>query len=723
MKLCGLQMLPASAAMVMAVLGLLEHGSGVEAGAVTTGVPQNPTVPGGECVRMFHSKGDVGCFSLDKDGSRARLVSVTSADAFHHDKLKENSIVLLPDSLFSTENVAKLNGAFIKGLLVYPTSSSSTSFNYESTHPQGKGTVDGVLNPVFGEYAWNPSGRGVMSASLPYPVVEVASEAKAAEFLELARKNERAPVESTFGVVYRGAMAYYFGPAKMDSISCLSFKNIYGNRSPKCLPVGGQSSWGVKGDLSVSKPVVIAMASMDTNAFSHVYAPGANAGASGLVALLAAADALKTIPSSALKKHIVFAAFQGESYGFVGSRRFLSDIQQAKQMPKGCAAPISASTPFGTSHCASPIRSSLAFADLSLDAIDIAIQVDQVAVADKGFFLHPNNPKTSSSESLVDALVNAPSAKGRVQPSTAASAVPPGPLVSFLNDREFGNASLVSAVLSGYDASFPDNYHSRWDTNTSDTAAAANIAQAAQVLAEALFASSAAVPGSELLASIAVNATLVSSLWTCIRTQWNCPLLQAYSKPAVATMNEYLSFTPASAPSFVEPVTLYTSVYSDNRMPTIRLNKSYAVADLADTKWDDAFKVNLYPNAYETFTRAFLASALRDVDPQAKPCVSNKDCTDNECVYPGVCTARRAYFHDALSPGLKREPTVGLYEVLDKSMPLWTEPNWITLGTFVYPDPGTTIGYVTIGVGVVSAAVGYVLASRFVAHFRKQKLL
>ncbi|RHY14789.1 hypothetical protein DYB25_000868 [Aphanomyces astaci] len=118
-----------------------------------------------------------------------------------------------------------------------------------------------------------------------------------------------------------------------------------------------------------------------------------------------------------------------------------------------------------------------------------------------------------------------------------------------------------------------------WDTNTSDTAAA-NIVQAAQVLAEALFASSAAMPGSELLASIAVNATLASSLWTCI------------SSPGGGDHER--------------PVTLY----SDNRMPTILLIKLYVVADLADTKRDDAFKVNLYPNACETFTRTFQASAL-----------------------------------------------------------------------------------------------------------------
>ncbi|KAF0694270.1 Aste57867_14840 [Aphanomyces stellatus] len=687
---------------------------GVDAGAVTTGAPANPNIPGGECVRMFHSKGDVGCYTLNKDAARARLVSITTATEFTQTTLKEDSILIVPDTLFTTENLARLNADLVKGLLIYPTSTSPT-FNYESTNPQGKGTVDGVLNPNFGSYAWNPQGRSIMASSLPYPVLEVESEAKAKTLLlDLAHKNQDTPVGSTFGVVYKGAMEYYFGPAKMDSRACLGFKNIYGNRSPKCLPVGGQSAWGVKGDLSSEKPMVVAMAPMDTNAFSHVYAPGGNAGASGLVALLAAADALKSVPSMSLKKNILFAAFQGESYGFVGSRRFLSDLKLK------CANPVAAATPFGSSFCASPIKSSLAFTGVSLSNIDTAIAVDQVGVSADNMYLHVNKA-ASSTEALVTAITKAPSAKGRVKTSSV-DGIPPGPLISFLNDQEYGNSSLASVVLSGYDTAFPNAYHSRYDVNT--TVTAANVVQAAQVLAEALFASAAA-PGTDIPASVQVNATLVANLLACITSDWTCATMAAYSKTAVASMNDYLQFTDDTVPSFMQPVTLYSSVYSDNRMPTIRVNKSAVVADLPGQTWQDSFKLNLYPNAYETFTRAFLATAVSDVDAQPKPCAKTKDCADSgsECVYPGVCVRRSAFFHDAFSPGLKREATYGLYTILNESMPLWTEPNWNTLGTYVFPDPGNTIGYVTLGAGAASLAIGYLLAGRFLGHFRKQKLL
>ncbi|KAH9101318.1 hypothetical protein LEN26_015746 [Aphanomyces euteiches] len=687
----------------------------VNGGAVTTGAPQNPIVAGGECVRMFHSKGDVGCFSLDKDGTRARLVAITKAEDFVQSKLQEESIVVLPDSLFTKENLAQLNGEWIKGVMVYPTNSSAT-FNYEVTTPQGKGTVDGGLNPAFGDYVWNPKGRGIMAQSLPYPIIEVESEASVQPYLDMARKNDNTGTGNTFGVVFKGLMEYYFGPSKMDSISCLNFKNIYGERSPKCLPVGGQSAWAVKGDLSIDKPLVVAMAPMDTTAFSQVYAPGANAGASSLVALLAAADALKSIASTSLKKHIVFAAFQAESYGFVGSRRFLADLQAS------CATTVKSATPFGTSFCASPITSTLAFKQISLAKIDAAIAIDQVGqTTNDKFYLHLNPKATKlSNSSILQWFTNAPSAKGNFNQSSV-EAIPPGPLTSFLNDKEYGNASLVSAVLTGYDSAFMPTYHSRADTNNSIQAD--KVVQAAQVLAEALF-TAAAVPGTAVPSTISVNATLVADLMNCITSNWRCGTMKAYSKLLVTSMNDYLDFSDSSIPSYMQPVHLYTSVYSENRMPTIRVNKTTVEAKL-DQPWQDSFKLNLYPNAYETFTRAFLAASVADPNDSPKSCSTITDCGDDslDCIYPGVCVRRSAYFHDALSPGLEREVTYGLYKVVNESMPLWTEPNWGTLGTLVYPDPGNTIGYVTLGSGVVSIGLGYILSSRFLAHFRKQKLL
>jgi hypothetical protein len=46
-----------------------------------------------------------------------------------------------------------------------------------------------------------------------------------------------------------------------------------------------------------------------------------------------------------------------------------------------------------------------------------------------------------------------------------------------------------------------------------------------------------------------------------------------------------------------------------------------------------------------------------------------------------------------LYTGLKRERTPGFYSIVNERAPLWTEPNWDTIGIQHYIELGPTIGY------------------------------
>jgi nicastrin len=103
-----------------------------------------------------------------------------------------------------------------------------------------------------------------------------------------------------------------------------------------CDPVGGHSVWGAMGTPAIvnySRPVVVATASFDSTAFFHDLATGAEGSISGAIALLAAADALTRadVPNMEdLDKQLVFALFDAESWGFVGSRAWVADVQEFK---------------------------------------------------------------------------------------------------------------------------------------------------------------------------------------------------------------------------------------------------------------------------------------------------------------------------------------------------------------------------------------------------------
>lgn len=715
-----------------------------DAAAVTAGTPEHLVTTGGECVRLFHSGGDVGCRSLSS-AEMAPLFPISSGDelsafmagAANHQDPDESYTLVLPEELLSSDLLQQGGGgggggsgsssSRISGAFAFPRAGGNVSFDVAT--PQGKDTVDGALNPFASEgVAWNPNGVGLMAQSLPFSVVLLQDAATGAEFMTRARRN----AESGAGATYKAFMNYYMGPKNMTSVKCLAFTNIDGDRSPKCDPIGGQSSWAVRGD-TTSSEIVLAMTSMDSNGLSHVLAPGANTGASGVVALLAAANALRALEDSAFDKKLVFAAFQAEKFGFVGSRKLLSDLANYAADPTGaCAYPVSGSqSPYGSSFCTNPMQSSTAFAaQLALANISAAIAVDQVGILpESGNFSVHLNPNANDTSDLLAAFVDAPSANGQVARSSVTKALPPTPLLSFVNDGEYGKSDLVSAVLAGYDDTFSGQgtYNSRHDVL--DAVDADAVTQAAQVLAEALYTLAAANATSANMAKIEVNATLVSDMLSCISTDWTCDLMKAYSKPMLSTMITYLDLSKSSYPSYTKPVTLYSSVLDSDRSMLLMKDSSY-YSLFNGTFADDTYRVRLFPNAYEVFTRAFLASSAisSTAASAATTCSQSQSCGDSgkgkECVYPGVCADQRAFYHEASDPGLKRTTTALLYDVVNASKPLWVEPKWSSdIGSYSFPDPGVWIGWITLAIGVVVTIASVALSKMLLESVHKMKLM
>lgn len=707
-----------------------------DASAVTAGAPEHLTAAGGECVRLFHSTGAVGCRSLtDADlaplfpvASAAELAQFAAGSAARQESDQKYALVL-PESAV---DVAALQTALarVAGLFVYPDAASNAT-SFASATPQGFGTVDGALNPFAGDkVTWNAAGNGLQELQLPFPVVLLQDADTTAKFVARAQTN----VKDGAGATYKAFMKYYFGPEDMDSRRCLAFRNVYGQESPKCDPIGGQSAWALRGDRTANE-TVLAMTGMDATALSHVLAPGANTAASGLVALLAAAHALKAIPDADFAKKIVFAAFQAEKFGFVGSRKFLADLQQFTKNPSACAFPVTGSvSPFGTNFCTEPMLSSTEFAKLSLANIAYAIAVDQVGILPKSgnFTVHVNPNSANGSTGLVDAILKSPSAAATFSVGSTGS-LPPTPLLSFVNGAEYGKKDLVSAVIAGYDSTFASaSYNSRHDVvELLDTAA---VAKAAQVLAETLYQLAAKTPSSDKLKEIQVDKDLVTQMLTCVSSDWRCDLMKNYSAPTVATLIDYIGMTSTAYPSFQKPTTLYPGPINVNRQMLVKKivsSSESALYTVYNQTWSEATdRVKLFPNAYETFTRAFLAAAMQDTAAVkgATACTKNQECADSgkgmECVYPGVCAPQSAYFHLAMSPGLKRTQQLGIYAVVDDKMPLWTEPQWANdIRSYVFPDPGNLIGWLSLLIGAVITAVGVVLARLFLKSVEKMKLL
>ncbi|OUM62378.1 hypothetical protein PIROE2DRAFT_69514 [Piromyces sp. E2] len=116
--------------------------------------------------------------------------------------------------------------------------------------------------------------------------------------------------------------------ASKDSKTCLSRKT--------CDPIGGNSVWGSFSRMispNDGKKIIFVTAQLDGNSLFHENTVGTNSQIGGIVANLAIADALSrsNIKPDQFQNHIIFMFFNGESYGYGGSQRFVNDISKTFQ--------------------------------------------------------------------------------------------------------------------------------------------------------------------------------------------------------------------------------------------------------------------------------------------------------------------------------------------------------------------------------------------------------
>ena len=164
----------------------------------------------------------------------------------------------------------------------------------------------------------------------------------------------------------------YMGPEQMDSPRCLEKGN--------CVPVGGHSVWSrsLKSDqssrssksdqssrssksdqssLSSKSDQSITIVATSLDGIGEFYGDASDALGAGvtLAVTLSVAETLANITSQFPDSELVFAFFQGEWWGRVGSRAFLRDVKHF-----ACANRLNATvSPFNDAMCASPLKVAL----------------------------------------------------------------------------------------------------------------------------------------------------------------------------------------------------------------------------------------------------------------------------------------------------------------------------------------------------------------------------
>eukprot|EP00638_Chattonella_subsalsa_P004862 CAMPEP_0117754072 /NCGR_PEP_ID=MMETSP0947-20121206/12613_1 /TAXON_ID=44440 /ORGANISM="Chattonella subsalsa, Strain CCMP2191" /LENGTH=694 /DNA_ID=CAMNT_0005573095 /DNA_START=196 /DNA_END=2281 /DNA_ORIENTATION=- len=692
--------------------------------------------------QTLSSTGDFGCRVSSHDGLQLPLYGVFDGVEIlnkfvseSHLKLSQKVAAVLSASYFNESIVSQIvTTGKVGAILVLDDGTpslmdtESMTFSTDTTTPLGADTPFSDLTWSPG-YVWNPSGNALAWDGFDMPIVMV-KEDSVQEVYDAAAHNLKTGLDAY--PVYHANMEFYFGKADVTSVDCLGWEDIDGSRDPQCLPLGGQSVWATQG-VRDTRPVIMAVGGIDSAAMFHQMSFGANDAVATIVTILAAAEMLGRAEStmSALSSQIAFGLFQAEEWGYIGSRRFVADISSFT-----CNNIVDGSkTDSGIDLCLDPLYPSLAFESLSLDDIEHVIAVDQVGLKQSSsgtadLYVRGSDSASTLISSLV-AVGNEVSNDLTVAEAQASSSgtydLPPSPATSFLN----ADSEISAALISGYNLEFTDAaYHTPYDEGTrldSDV-----VALAAQFLAESLYVT--AGGDSSVGLGVDVDSGLVSELLSCMTQNSTCSLMEGYIHQDMANLKADTGLIVDYG--YTLPPMYYSGVFGSgvNGQPTF--SRNYDDGSLSYGRFTEEYDENTdfvytVPSSLETFIRAFLADKMAQGSFRASSCSTSDDCGycgdayfngTQECVQ-GSCACRTAFFHMALDPGLEATESLSVFDIVDDSAPIVTEPNWKYIGVEVYPFAGDYICYLSVAIGAFVTIVSATTSLYLKKSLQKEKLL
>jgi nicastrin len=492
--------------------------------------------------------------------------------------------------------------------------------------------------------------------------------------MQAATKNEKSKKAYTADVAEFDLVMQTTKAGTHDSESCLKERT--------CLPLGGYSVWSSLPPINVSspdqsKPVILTVASMDSASFFRDKSLGADSPISGLISLLAAVDALSHVDGlDDLTKQLVFIVFTGEAWGYLGSRRFLHELDLQSDAVSG----------------------------LNKSSIEMVIEIGSIGKGlNQGvneFYAHTAGA-TSATNDTLDALKRAQdSLKSEHIISSTANAsnpgIPPSSLMAFLRK----NSLTSGVVLEDFNSVFSNKfYHSHLDDMSNINSSA--IVAAASLVARTLYilASDNKNLSSSALTAINVNVSLVQALMGCLLDcdpGLSCELVKNYISPTNTCPSHYVGVIqdePSSTPylGYVDDVSRFLWNFLADRTSVPRENSSSTCAKGCRNK--------------------------------GEVCVRAE--TDGK----GVCVISTTRYVPAYSTRLKFDS--GDWIVLPPNSsdpmgmvdPVWTESNWNAIGLRVYEVQNATYDRLVLLGGIALTVLAYlaiVLTQAFITKALKR---
>lgn len=626
------------------------------------------SLDGYPCVRLLNLTAEIGCSNPGRRKVVAPVVRFSSVD-----NLAESSALLISlsdfESLFARLSRDSNYAKHVAGVLVESGNGTQVkAYSPDKQFPQSEFAPYGNQ-----AYAWNPSGSGVMWRAYNFPIFLLSDGATLA-LGQVATKNENEKKSYTMDVAEFDLEMQTTKSGTHDSESCL--------REGTCLPLGGYSVLSALPPFNISssqksKPIILAVTSMDSASFFRDKSLGADSPISGLISLLAAVDALAGLSGlDDFPKQLVFVVFTGESWGYLGSRRFVFELDQHGGGIDG----------------------------LDLSMLEMVLEIGSVGSSSnhgvKTFFAHATDAMSTSNKTLNALKYAQDSLKNDnvkiAMANTANPGIPPSSLMTFLNKKP----QTSGVLLSDFDTSFTNSfYHSHLDDLNNINSSA--IVAAASLVARTLYILSSGKSdfNASGLTGININASLVDELVDCLlncEPGLQCNLVKRYISPLTTCPSHYVGVV-LGEPSF-DPYPGY-------------------VLDVPRFLWN------------------FLADKTsRPAKDISSTCPKGCNGPDQVCIRleidgKSACVSSSTRYIPAYSPRLKYESDMwkllpyNSSDSMGQVDPVWTESNWNTIGLRVYTSQGATYDRLILGLGIAVTLTAYLVIAitrKFIAKALKR---
>ncbi|RKP05674.1 Nicastrin-domain-containing protein [Thamnocephalis sphaerospora] len=391
------------------------------------------TLESAPCARLLNAHGHIGCSSKSDSGARGVLYGIETQEALSQFEAKAPS---------DDENMRLLrDSSKVAAIIILITDQRPPAMSMDDPCPNCEFSH---LRDVPNKPNWNPAGTSLYREPFSIPIFAIPPDKT--DTITRIRAAIAKNVDNgytSYPLISAELSAFMW--AAVDAETCL--------RRRWCLPVGGYSVYSSttpKSDFAKKDTVVLAAATSG-RAFFHDLGAQVENNLSGMVGLLAVADALSRLPTSTFSRNILYTFFNGEAWGFAGSQRFVRDISQKFV----CNVKFEKSTvgcPYTEAACAKPCRTDNDLDEISLDKVAAVVELNQIGHSNTEdrttFFVHTDDNSAANAE-LARVFFSPASPRIVAASETTQQRLPPTSASSFIQARK-----LPAVVVSDYQSRF-----------------------------------------------------------------------------------------------------------------------------------------------------------------------------------------------------------------------------------------------------------------------------